>query len=124
MIRDLIREKFGVHLSEVSVGRMLRKLGLSPQKPLRRAYERNPAIVESWRKKEFPKIRRLAKKERATLYFSDEAGPHSKSVSPFGWHSAGQPISRQYASKPYSRSNRLARESASRGCSGTAVKSV
>jgi transposase len=64
MIREVIREKFGVRLSEVSVGRMLRKLGLSPQKPLRRAYERDPKIVETWRKKQFPEIRRLAKKER------------------------------------------------------------
>jgi transposase len=77
MIREVIREKFGVRLSEVSVGRMLRKLGLSPQKPLRRAYERDPKIVETWRKKQFPEIRRLAKKERATLYFSDEAGVRS-----------------------------------------------
>ena len=33
MVRDLIRERFGVRLSDVSVGRLLRKLGLSPQKP-------------------------------------------------------------------------------------------
>ena len=37
MVRDLIRERFGVQLSDVSVGRLLKKLGLSPQKPLRRA---------------------------------------------------------------------------------------
>jgi transposase len=77
MIRELIRERFDVRLSEVSVGRILRKLGLSPQKPLRRAYERNPELVESWREKEFSEIRRLAKKERATLYFSDEASVRS-----------------------------------------------
>jgi transposase len=90
MIRDLIREKFGVRLSEVSVGRMLRKLGLSPQKPLRRAYERDPELVESWREKEFPKIRRLAKKERATLYFSDEAGVRSDFHAGTTWSPKGQ----------------------------------
>ncbi len=90
MIRDLIREKFGVRLSEVSVGRMLRKLGLSPQKPLRRAYERDPELVESWREKEFPKIRRLAKKERATLYFSDEAGVRSDFHAGTTWAPKGQ----------------------------------
>ena len=30
MVRELIREHFNVRLSEVSVGRLLRKLGLSP----------------------------------------------------------------------------------------------
>ena len=41
MVRELIRNKFGIRMSEVSVGRMLKKLGLSPQKPLRRAYQQN-----------------------------------------------------------------------------------
>jgi len=90
MIRDLIREKFGVRLSEVSVGRMLRKLGLSPQRPLRRAYERDPELVESWREREFPKIRRLAKKKRATLYFSDEAGVRSDFHAGTTWAPKGE----------------------------------
>ena len=90
MIRELIREKFGVRLSEVSVGRMLHKLGLSPQRPLRRAYERDPERVESWREKEFPNIRRLAKKERATLYFSDEAGVRSDFHAGTTWAPKGQ----------------------------------
>ena len=90
MIREVIREKFGVRLSEVSVGRMLRKLGLSPQKPLRRAYERDPELVESWRKEEFPEIRRLAKKERATVYFSDEAGVRSDFHAGTTWALKGQ----------------------------------
>ncbi len=37
MVRELIGREFGVRLSEVSVGRLLRKLGLSPQRPLYRA---------------------------------------------------------------------------------------
>jgi len=90
MIREVIREKFGVRLSEVSVGRMLRKLGLSPQKPLRRAYERDPELVKTWRKKQFPEIRRLAKKERATLYFSDEAGVRSDFHAGTTWALKGQ----------------------------------
>jgi len=90
MIRELIREKFGVRLSEVSVGRMLRKLGLSPQKPLRRAYERDPKLVESWREKEFPKIRELAKKKRATLYFADEAGVRSDFHAGTTWAPKGK----------------------------------
>jgi transposase len=42
MLRELIGREFGVRLSEVSVGRLLRKLGLSPQRPLYRACQQNP----------------------------------------------------------------------------------
>ena len=48
MIRELIRAEFKVRLSDVSVGRLLRKLGLSPQKPLRRAWQRDEAKVKAW----------------------------------------------------------------------------
>jgi len=37
MVRELIRREFGVRLPAVSVGHLLRRLGLSPQRPLRRA---------------------------------------------------------------------------------------
>jgi transposase len=90
MVRDLIREKFGVHLSEVSVGRLLRKLGLSPQKPLRRAYEQDPERVQKWMDEEYPKIRALAKKERASVYFGDEAGVRSDFHSGTTWAVKGQ----------------------------------
>ena len=44
MIRELIRREFDVRLSEVSVGRLLRKLGLSPQRSFYRAYQQNPQL--------------------------------------------------------------------------------
>ncbi|MBN1519355.1 MAG: IS630 family transposase [Spirochaetales bacterium] len=52
LIREVIRQKFDVRLSEVSVGRLLKKLGLSPQKPLWRAYQQDPEKVEAYLKEE------------------------------------------------------------------------
>src|ERR1044072_9355582 len=52
MVRELIRREFAVRLSEVSVGRLLRKLGLSPQRPLYRAYQQNPEAVARWKAEE------------------------------------------------------------------------
>jgi len=43
MVRELIRKHFNVRLSEVSVGRLLRKLRLSPERPLARAHQRDSA---------------------------------------------------------------------------------
>lgn len=42
MVRQVIRREFGVALSVVSVGRLLRTMGLSLQHPLYRAYQQNP----------------------------------------------------------------------------------
>ena len=39
MVQTLILDKFGVAMSEVSVGRLLRSMGLTPQRPLRRAWQ-------------------------------------------------------------------------------------
>jgi transposase len=90
MIRDLIRDRFGVRLSEVSVGRLLKKLGLSPQRPLHRAYQQDPAAVERWLTEEYPKIRALAKRTGATIYFGDEAGVRSDAHAGTTWAPVGQ----------------------------------
>src|SRR4029453_11657491 len=57
MIRELIRREFGVRLSEVSVGRLLGKLGLSPQRPRYRAYQQTPEAVARWKAEIYPQIR-------------------------------------------------------------------
>ena len=90
MIRELIREEFGVRLSDVSVGRLLKKLGLSPQRPLRRAYQQDPEAVSEWREATYPKIQRLAKREGATIYFADEAQVRSDYHSGTTWAPKGQ----------------------------------
>jgi transposase len=54
MVRELIRREFAVALSEVSVGRLLRKLGLSPQRPLYRADQQNPEAVARWKAETYP----------------------------------------------------------------------
>jgi transposase len=73
-VRDLVRRDFGVAMSAVSIGRLLRKLGLSPQRPLWRAWQQNPEAVERWKREEFPAIKAEAKKAGAQVWFADEAG--------------------------------------------------
>ena len=77
MIRMLLREEFSLRLSVNSVGRLLRQLGLSCQRPLFRATEQDPERVRRWRDEEFPAIRDLAKKAGAVILFGDEAGVRS-----------------------------------------------
>ncbi len=90
LVRELIRREFGVALSAVSVGRLLAKLGLSPQRPLWRAYQQDPQAVERFKRERFPAIREQAAREGATIYFADEAGVRSDYHAGTTWAPVGR----------------------------------
>ncbi len=77
MVRELIEKQYGIKLSVVSVGRLLKKLGLSCQKPLMRAFQQDPVVVQQWVEEDYPKIKQLARLQKAEIYFEDEAGIRS-----------------------------------------------
>ena len=89
MIRELIRRQFGVHLSEVSVGRLMKRLGFTPQRPLYRAWQQDPALVERWRAEEYPKLAARAKREKALIFFADESGIRSDHHAGTSWAPKG-----------------------------------
>ena len=89
-VRDLITTRCGVRLSVWTVGRYLRRWGFTPQKPLRRAYERNPVAVRRWLTKEYPAIRALARREQATIFWGDETGMRSDHQAGRSWGRRGQ----------------------------------
>lgn len=76
-VGELIEERDGLRLSVWTVGRYLRHWGFTPQKPVRRAYERNPEAVRRWLEEEYPEIHRLAKAAGAEIYWGDEMGLRS-----------------------------------------------
>jgi transposase len=90
MIAIMIKRKYGIKLSDSSVGRLLRQLGLSCQKPLYRAYQQNPEAVTQWKENVFPEIKKNAKKVGATIYFQDESGIRSDFHSGRTWAVKGQ----------------------------------
>lgn len=77
MVRDLIEKQYGIKLSVVSVGRLLKKLGLSCQRPLMRAFQQDPVVVQQWIEEDYPKIKQLTRRQKAEIYFEDEAGIRS-----------------------------------------------
>jgi transposase len=74
IVQQLIQEKFGVELGLTAVGRLLARLEITPQKPLRRAYERDPAAVAFWVAETYPGLKKRAKRLGAKIFFLDEAG--------------------------------------------------
>ena len=79
-VASLIKREYGIEVSLTTVGRYLAGWGMSPQKPVRRAYERNDAAIERWLHEEYPAIAREAKQERAVIYWGDEMGLRSDHV--------------------------------------------
>jgi transposase len=77
----LIAREAGVAVSLTTVGRYLKSWGMSPQKPVRRAYERNDAAITRWLTQEYPAIARAAKRENAAIYWGDEMGMRSDHVA-------------------------------------------
>jgi transposase len=90
VVRKLIADKFGANLGVTAVGKLLAKLGLTPQKPLKRAYERDPAAIEAWKNDTYPSIARQAKKRGAEIYFWDESGFRADVVQGTTWGVQGQ----------------------------------
>jgi len=74
IVQALIQERMGVALGLTAVGRLLAGLDITPQKPLRRAYERDPKAVQWWLEQGYPKLKRRARRLGAKIFFLDEAG--------------------------------------------------
>jgi len=90
MVKELISRKFSVGYSNVQVGRLVKKLGLSRQRPLERASQQDPVKVKKWLEKEYLAIKAEAKKEKRDIYFSDEAGFHATAQYGTTWAKKGE----------------------------------
>ncbi len=76
-VQTSVRRKFNMGLSLTTVGRCLARWGFTPQKPVRRACERDDAAVKRWLEEDYPAIRAAARKEKALIYWGDEMGVRS-----------------------------------------------
>src|SRR5215468_1450891 len=90
VVAELVADKFGIELSLASVGKLLADLGLTPQKPLMRAYERDPAAIEAWKRDTYPSIAGRAKRRGAEIYFWDESGFRADVVQGRTWGVKGE----------------------------------
>lgn len=90
IVGALIMEKFQIKLSLASVGSLLARLNLTAQKPLQRAYQRDPVAIERWQRETYPSIARQAKTSGADVYFWDESGFRADTVHGKTWSERGK----------------------------------
>src|SRR5260370_14859839 len=74
IVAALIAQRVGGKLGVTAVGRLLAELDITPQKPLRRAYERDPAAIAHWTTTGVPRLRPPAQRVGGEIFFLDEAG--------------------------------------------------
>ena len=90
IVAEMVEEEFDQRLSLTAVGRLLACLDITPQKPLRRAYERDPIAIAKWKEADYPKLRARAKRLGADIFFIDEAGVRSDAALQRTWGAKGK----------------------------------
>jgi transposase len=90
IIREILRKVFNIAVSSVTTWRVLRKLGLTPQKPLFRAYQQRPEEVKKYLEEEYPLIKKRAKRCNAKIFFEDEASMRSDFHAGTTWAPRGK----------------------------------
>jgi transposase len=90
MVGKVIAREFGVKLSRWSINRLLRQLGLTPQRPNFRAWEQDPEEARRWASRQFPALRAYARRIGAKIYFADEAGIRSDYHAGTTWAQRGK----------------------------------
>ena len=90
VVSELVAKRFEIQLSLASVGKVLAKVGLTPRKPLARAYERDPEAIEAWKRETYPSIAAAAKRNDAEIYFWDESGFRADGVQGTTWGVKGE----------------------------------
>ena len=90
IVAEMVEEEFDQRLSLTAVGRLLACLDITPQKPLRRAYERDPIAIAKWKEEDYPKLKARAKRLGADIFFIDEAGVRSDAALQRTWGAKGK----------------------------------
>jgi transposase len=88
-VADLARRRFGISISLPTTGKYLRSWGLTPQKPIRKSYEQNPAKVRQWLEATYPAIVALAKTGGGIILWLDESGVPSTAELRATWAPIG-----------------------------------
>src|SRR3712207_6555778 len=86
----LIARRCGVGLAVRTAGKYLARWGFTAQKPIRRAWEQDPAAARRWLRRDYPAIVARAKRARGAVFRGDETGLRSDDVRGRGYAPCGR----------------------------------
>lgn len=89
-VQCLIEAKFKIKMPIRTVGDYLSRWGFTPQKPVKRAYERCDKKVRRWLEEDFPKIKLRASLAGGQIHWCDETGCRNTDVNGRGYAPKGQ----------------------------------
>jgi transposase len=84
-VAEVTARRFAVHCHLSHIGRVLRSLGWSPQRPQRRAIERDETAIQRWVQQEWPRVKKSPSVEGA----SGLPGRNGDSPGPVGAANVG-----------------------------------
>lgn len=90
ILAEIINEEFGLDVAGSAVGKHLKKIGLSYQKPWFRSKEQDAKKVALFLTDTYPRIQRLANRISADIGFEDEAGVGLQTHTGKTWGEVGQ----------------------------------
>ncbi len=90
ILQDVIADLFDKVLHLTTIARLLNRLGLTPQRPTRQAFQRDEEECRRWATEQFPGIVKRARRKQATLLFSDETGVHENAPVGTTWAERGE----------------------------------
>ncbi|UUZ78325.1 IS630 family transposase [Polaromonas sp. P1(28)-13] len=88
-VAAVIERMHGVRFGQTQVWRILGSLGFSPQKPEKRAIERNDDAVRAWKRRTWPSLKK-AQREGRLIVFVDESGISERPTRVRTWAPKGQ----------------------------------
>ena len=89
-VAQLLEARFGLKLPIRTMGEYLKRWGFTPQKPVKKAYEQQPAKVKRWLREEYPAIAAQAKADGAEIHWGDQTGINNQPNAPRGYAPKGR----------------------------------
>lgn len=115
-VKELIRRQYNIDMPIRTVGEYLSRWGFTPKKPAKLSREQNPKVVEDWLNTEYPEIVKMAKKEKAEIYWGDETGIQNEADRVRGYSPSrtdtGYPGKRQKGTHQYALGHQQRRQGA------------
>lgn len=89
-VQEAIKLRLGVDMPIRTVGEYLRRWGFTPQRPIKRAVEQRPELLQAWLDESYPAIMKRAKAEGGEIYWADETAIKQDTAWVRGYAPAGQ----------------------------------